>query len=61
MRSGSATYYVDAGVQRRLVGADAFAAHGFQDRFVRTLGSATVYEDGPALTAAANLKFAKAK
>jgi hypothetical protein len=57
VRSGGQTYYIDAG-KKRLVAADVFSGQGFQDRFVRTLATSVVYEDGPALSAAANLKFA---
>lgn len=57
VRSGSQTYYIDAG-KKRLVATDAFSTQGFQNRFVRTLSTSIVYEDGPALSSSANLKFA---
>lgn len=57
VRSGGQAYYIDAG-KRRMVAADAFSSQGFQDRFVRSLAPTIVYEDGPALSSSANLKFA---
>ncbi|MDP3771630.1 MAG: hypothetical protein Q8R16_04990, partial [bacterium] len=60
VRSGSQTYYIDAG-KRRLVSSDTFSGLGFQDRFVRALSSTVVYEDGPALPSTANLRFASSR
>lgn len=57
VRSGSQTYYIDAG-KKRLVSSDVFSSLGFQDRFVKQLSSTVVYEDGPALPSTASLRFA---
>lgn len=58
--AAGATYYVDAG-KKRMVAADVFAAHGFQQRFVRPLDPSIVYADGPTLIANAVLTFAGTK